>query len=174
MALCSIWEDLNPNKCRKWRKRERYPLIELMDELIDLDKFPFIISTDELNRENKKLTDNEEESGFFVEVEEAKGFSSDELTVKIKVREIEIAGKHEEKDEEVKSYVYREFRRSFQLSKNADSDSVSSELSNEGILRIRAAPMRKQKTIKVTVEREDKIDKTEKSVSPDIKTNQSK
>lgn len=173
MALLSIWEDLNPNKRRNWRKRQRYPLIELMDELSDLDNFPFVLSTDGLIRKRKKLTDNEEEGGFYLELEEAKGFTPDELTVKVKGREVEIAGKHEEKDEEAKSYVYREFRRSFPLPKNVDSDSVSSELSNEGILRIRASPTRKQKTIKIPVEREDKTDNTEKSATEEEKINQS-
>lgn len=164
MALLSLWEDLNPYRRQSWRKRRRYPLIEMMDELSELENFPCIVSFDGPNGKRMKLFDGQENDEFSMELEETKGYTPEELTVKVKGREVEIAGKHEERDEEGNCYVYREFRRSFLLPKNVDTESVASELSREGVLMIRASPFSKQKSISIPVEKE-KTDKLEKCVS---------
>lgn len=161
MALLSLWEDLNENRRHNCPRRRRYPfsdlLADLQDELVsELRSLPSFFSDETLNRKRVRRGNSE---GVFMELEETKHYAPDELKVKVKGRQVDITGRHEEKDSDGGNYVFREFRRSFQLPRDADPESVTSELSREGLLRIRASPLDKEKSIHILVEREEVLEK---------------
>lgn len=171
MALLSLWEDRNEKRRHNCLKR-CYPfsdlLADLQDELIhELRDLPCVFSED-ASRKKTKLRNYE---GLLVELEETKHYEPEDLTIKLKGRQVEISGKHEEKSKEGERYVYREFRRSFLLPKNADPESVTSELSADGLLWIKASPLCKEKCIKITVEKDDsdksKCERKENANNPD-------
>lgn len=155
MALLSFWDERNQK--RRPNSKRCYPfsdlLADLQNELIsELRDLPCIFSEDLVDRKRAKLRNDE---GSLIELEETKHYEPEELTVKLKGRQVEVSGKHEEKSREGENYVYREFRRSFQLPKDADPESVTSELSTDGVLRIKVSPLCKEKSIKITIEKDN-------------------
>ncbi|XP_023242844.1 heat shock protein 30-like [Centruroides sculpturatus] len=159
MALLSLWEDLNENRRHNCTRRRRYPfsdlLADLQDELVsELRSLPSFFSDESVSRKRLRRV-NDKDEGLFIELEETKHYAPDELKVKVKGRQVDVTGKHEEKDADGSNYVFREFRRTFQLPRDADPETVTSELSRDGLLRIRASPLDKEKSIQIVVEREE-------------------
>lgn len=64
-------------------------------------------------------------------------FSPEEITVKVKEHEIIICGEHEERQDEF-GFVSRQFKRRFILPDIYDADTISSTLSDDGKLTIKA------------------------------------
>lgn len=67
-----------------------------------------------------------------------KSYKPEEITVKVKGREILIEGKHEEREDEL-GFVSRQFTRRHVLPDEFDIDSVSSHLTSDGKMIIKAA-----------------------------------
>ncbi|XP_023232580.1 heat shock protein 30-like [Centruroides sculpturatus] len=156
MALLSLWRK-NNNVRHKCFKR-CYPFSDLLADLqnelfFELENLYSLYSKDYVNKISLKRKCIE--SNVIIELDETKHYEPKELKIKMKGRQIEITGKHEEKYERKKNYAYREFRRVFQLPEDADPESVSSELTKDGLLRIRVSPLYKERSIHITVEKDN-------------------
>jgi HSP20 family molecular chaperone IbpA len=77
-------------------------------------------------------------NGFQVSVD-VHQFSPSEITVKVTENAVMVEGKHEEREDE-HGLISRQFHRRYILPKDYDPESVTSELSTDGILTIKAPP----------------------------------
>lgn len=66
-------------------------------------------------------------------------FQPNEITVKTVDNSVVIEGKHEERQDE-HGYISRQFTRRYTLPKGYDANNISSELSSDGVLTIKAPP----------------------------------
>ncbi|CRK94009.1 CLUMA_CG007534, isoform A [Clunio marinus] len=73
-------------------------------------------------------------------VNEMKNFQPEEISVKVKDREILIEGKHEEREDEF-GIVSRQFNRRYILPEEFDLDTVSTLLNTEGKMTIKAVKL---------------------------------
>jgi len=107
----------------------------------EFDRFPDIFSRDFLSSKFKDevLKVKEDDSKFEVSVD-THGYKPEDLQVRIKDNMVTIEAKNEEKKEETnsKSYSAKHFSRSFTLPQGCKAQSVTSNLSKDGLLLVTA------------------------------------
>ncbi|CAN8010710.1 unnamed protein product [Ixodes pacificus] len=69
---------------------------------------------------------------------DVRGFVPEEISVKTVGNSVEVHARHEEKDPEGRGFVMREFRRKYTLPDDVDSKSVTSKLTERGLLAVKA------------------------------------
>jgi Hsp20/alpha crystallin family len=108
---------------------------------------------------------------------DVKTFKPEEINVKVKGHEIHIEAKHEEREDEI-GFVSRQFSRRFELPQEFDADTISTSLSAEGKMTIKASkpqpaavetserviPIQRIPTEVLTASTEEKLDETPKPV----------
>jgi Hsp20/alpha crystallin family len=107
---------------------------------------------------------------------DVKTFKPEEINVKVKGHEIHIEAKHEEREDEI-GFVSRQFSRRFELPQEFDADTISTFLSAEGKMTVKASkpqpaavetseriiPIQRISTTEaVTPSTEEKVDETPK------------
>jgi len=107
----------------------------------EFDRFPDIFSRDFLSSKFKDevLKVKEDDTKFEVSVD-THGYKPEDLQVRIKDNMVTIEAKNEEKKEETnsKSYSAKHFSRSFTLPQGCKAQSVTSNLSKDGLLLVTA------------------------------------
>ncbi|ESO93850.1 hypothetical protein LOTGIDRAFT_104895, partial [Lottia gigantea] len=85
-------------------------------------------------------------------------FESENIHVKLSNNRLTISGKHESKQDE-HGYVSREFSREFTVPENVDAETMTSSITEEGVLVIRAKVKPeenpKDKTVNIEIERDN-------------------
>jgi crystallin, alpha B len=71
-------------------------------------------------------------------------FHSSDIKVKLVDHKIVVEGKHEEREDE-HGFVERHFKRRYSLPEGYDPETVTSTLSSDGVLTLKAPPLSKQK-----------------------------
>lgn len=88
----------------------------------------------------KNCYKSKEEEDFQVAIN-MKSFKPDEISVKVKESEIIVDAKHEEREDE-HGFVSRHFTRRYILPKQFDSETISTSIDDEGIMKIKALKLK--------------------------------
>ncbi|XP_055390314.1 heat shock protein 27-like [Condylostylus longicornis] len=136
-----------------WHSRHplrRQPELDLLDAVDLYPSIPEILSIMPRHRNELRRSGGRNDlpaptvgkDGFKV-LMDVKQFKPEEITVKTVDNQVIVEGKHEEREDE-HGHIYRHFTRKYILPKGYDSKEVTSTLSSDGVLTIKAPPPQKQ------------------------------
>lgn len=110
-----------------------------------------------------QVSNNDNEFRMMVDVSH---FKPDEINVKTVDRNVIITGKHEERQDE-HGFIQRQFSRKYLLPEDVDPNTITSSLSDEGVLTVKAPKLAiegsKERTIPVQYEAAPAITQNSKS-----------
>ncbi|XP_043502343.1 protein lethal(2)essential for life-like [Polistes fuscatus] len=131
-----------------------FPLSPFANALLDRPWFEFL-------KQNKRPSSVTTDENNFKIVLDVKGFKPNEIKVKVADGYIIIEGQHEERKDK-DGFVSRKFVRRYLLPYQAETDKITSKISNDGILTI-TVPLNKnlekptEKTIKIELSNETAV-----------------
>ena len=136
------WDDLCvcPSRCRRHRYQNPFDdfALGIPQDWLALPSEMRQLQRRELGRELRDIAPTIGKEGFQVNLD-VQQFNPNEITVKTAENSIVIEGKHEERSDE-HGYISRQFTRRYTLPKGYDANSVTSSLSSDGVLTIKAPP----------------------------------
>lgn len=114
---------------------------------------------------SSKEVDSKSENNFKVMMN-VKHFGPDEIEVKVVDNFVVIHGKHEEHADE-HGFVSREFTRRYELPDDVEADKISSSLSKDGVLTIKAPrkmiePPKNERVVPITIQQPSAVEEAQK------------